>query len=110
MLAWLIWTQRNIVIFGGLIQDPSRLVKRASDFLDEFKQSQVQLAVTTTRARCSRWTPPFGSSFKLNFDATIFQDIKASGFGAVIQNSLGEIMAALSARGPPVHDSEEAEV
>ena len=39
--AWLIWTQRNAVIFGGVIQDPSRLVKRAGEFLEEFKQSQA---------------------------------------------------------------------
>ncbi|XP_065637444.1 uncharacterized protein LOC136070855 [Quercus suber] len=91
--AWLIWTQRNTIIFGGMIQDPSRL-----------------LAVTSGRVRCSRWTPLSGSSFKLNFDAAVFQDIKASRFGAVIRNYLGELMAALSARGPPVEVSEEEEV
>ncbi|XP_075649914.1 uncharacterized protein LOC142620431 [Castanea sativa] len=108
--AWLIWTQRNSVVFGGVIQDPSRLVKRAGEFLDEFKQSQVQLAVTRVETRCSRWIPPLGSTFKLNFDAAIFQDIKSSGFRAVIRNNQGEVMAALSARGPSVQDSEEAEV
>lgn len=110
MQVWLIWTQHNTVILGGKIQDPSRLVKRACDFLDEFKQSQVQLAVTTATAKCSRWTPPPGSSFKLNFDAAMFQDINASGFGVVIRNGLGEVTASLSTIGPPVHDSEEAEV
>ena len=96
--------------FGGVIQDPSRLVKRAGEFFDEFKQSQVQLAVSTVSARTSRWTPPPSLSFKLNFDAAIFQDGKASGFGAVIWNNVGEVMAALSASGPPILDSEEAEV
>ena len=96
--------------FGGVIQDPSRLVKRAGEFLVEFKQSQVHLAVSTVSARSSRWTPPSGLSFKLNFDAAIFQDGKASGFGAVFRNNVGEVMAALSARGPPVLDSKEAEV
>ena len=93
-----------------MIQDPSRLVKRAGEFLDEFKQSQAQLAVSTVNARSSNWSPPSRSNFKLNFDAAIFQDYKATGFGAVIRNNEGEVMAALSARGPPVQDSEEAEV
>ena len=108
--AWLIWTQRNTVTFGGVIQDPSRLVKRAGEYLEEFKMSQVQLAVSTVRARSSRWIPPPCLSYKLNFDAAIFQDGEASGFGVVIRNNGGEVMAALSARGPAVSDSEEAEV
>ena len=61
-------------------------------------------------ARCSRWNLPLGSSFKLNFDAAIFQDCKALGFRVVIWNNLGEVMAALLARGPHVQDSEKAEV
>ena len=110
MQAWLLWTQHNTVTFGGVIQDPSRLVKRASEFVDEFKQSQVQLAVSTVTARCSRWNLLLGSSFKLNFDAAIFQDCKALGFRAVIWNNLGEVMAALLARGPQVQDNKEAKV
>ena len=110
MQAWLLWTQHNTVTFGGVIQDPSRLVKRAGEFVDEFKQSQVQLAVSTVTARCSRWNLSLGSSFKLNFDAAIFQDCKALGFRAVIWNNLGEVMAALLARGPHVQDNKEAKV
>lgn len=108
--AWLIWTQRNTVTFGGVIQDPSRLVKRAGEFLVELKKSQDHLAVSTVCVRSSRWTPPSGLSFRLNFDAAIFQDGKALGCGAVIWNHVGEVMAAVSARRPPVLDSEEAEV
>lgn len=96
--------------FGGVIQDPSRLVKRAGEFLEDFKQSQVQLAVSTVSARSSRWNPPPGVSYKLNFDAAIFQDDEALGFEVVIRNNGGEVMAALFARGPAVFDSEEAEV
>ena len=68
------------------------------------------MAVSTVNARSSNWTPPSGSNYKLNFDAAIFQEGMATGFGAVIQNNEGEVMATLSARGPPVRDSEEAEV
>ena len=47
--------------------------------------------------------------FKLNFDASIFQDGGFSGVGAIIRNDRGEVMAALSAKGPPVTGSDEAE-
>lgn len=40
----------------------------------------------------------------------MFTGITTSGVGAVVLNDKGEAVAALSARGPPVLDSEEAEV
>ena len=33
--CWLIWNQRNMVMHGGKVQDPSRLNIRATDLLDE---------------------------------------------------------------------------
>lgn len=56
------------------------------------------------------WSRPSGLLCKLNFDAAVFEGINASGFGAIVRNDKGEVMAAISARGPPVVDSEEAEV
>lgn len=40
----------------------------------------------------------------------MFLDLRTSGFGIVIRNEKGNVMAACSARGPPVVDNEEAEV
>jgi len=57
-----------------------------------------------------KWEPPVGLSYKLNFDAVIFAEIDASGVGVMVRNDKGEAMAALSARGPPVQDSEEVKV
>lgn len=56
------------------------------------------------------WSPPSGSAFKINFDAAIFSNIFSFGFGAIIRNGMGEVMAGLSARGPYVASSEEGEV
>ena len=47
--------------------------------------------------------------YELNFDAAIFSDLKCSGFGAIIRNTTGEVMAGMSANGPYVNSSEEAE-
>lgn len=54
--------------------------------------------------------PPPANHFKLNFYAAIFKDEETSGFGAIIRNESGEVMAALSGKGPPVSCSEEAEI
>lgn len=48
--------------------------------------------------------------FKLNFNASIFQDGGASGVGAIIRNDRREVMAALSTKCPPVTCNEEAEI
>ena len=108
--AWLLWNQRNPVTHGGGIQEPSRLVRRAVKLLEEFEEAQQLLGVQTTVTKSATWTTPPENCYKLNFDAAIFKDINASGFSVVIRNERGEVMAALAAKGPPVHDSEEAEV
>ena len=108
--AWLIWSQRNSIIHGGNMQDLSRLNKRATEFLEEFREAQQHLVVPTSIARDTQWNPPSKNGFKLNFDAAIFEDCNALGFGAVIRNGEGEVLAALAARGLPVSNSEEAEV
>lgn len=47
--------------------------------------------------------------YKLNFDTAIFSDLKCSGFGAIIRNTTGDVMAGMSAKGPFVSNSEEVE-
>ena len=48
--------------------------------------------------------------YKLNFDAAIFSGMKKSGMGAIIRNERGEVMAGMSAIGPRIETSEEAEL
>ena len=43
--CWVLWNQRNSVVHGGCIHDPSRLVQRAKDFIQEFCDAQTQLSV-----------------------------------------------------------------
>ena len=110
--SWMIWNQRNVVTHGGIVKDPRWLNNRAREFLDEFHQSREQLHTPTSYSGASvrAWQPPLSPVFKLNFDAAIFEDLSCSGVGAIIRNDKGEAMASMSARGPPVYDSEEAEI
>ncbi|KAK9994865.1 hypothetical protein SO802_024568 [Lithocarpus litseifolius] len=100
---------KNSVIHGGVLQDPSRLVKRAKDFLEEYRGTRELLAVQHTTTLVQNWEPLVGLNYKVNFDAAVFAEEEASGVGVVVRNDKGEAMASLSAKGPPVQDSKEAE-
>ena len=53
--------------------------------------------------------PPTGLAYKINFDVAVFTGSNGSVVGVIIRNNMGEVMAALLARGPSVRDSKEAE-
>ena len=96
--SWLIWHRRNTVLYGSNRQHPRQLNQRVTDLLSEFREAQSSLAVPLIRPSfLQNWKPPAGQLFKLNFDASIFEN--GSGVGAVIRNATGEVMAALYQRG-----------
>ena len=108
--AWIIWNQQNGLIHRKKLQAAELLIKRAQNFTAEFRQANIQLSVSVTIPAPTRWTAPPLGHFKLNFDASIFQEGGASGIGAIIRNNRGEVMTSLSTKGPPVACSEEAEI
>ena len=56
------------------------------------------------------WQPLQGNFFKLNFDKVCFDNGVALGYSAIVRNGNDEVMAAISAKGGAVKDSEEVEV
>ena len=82
------------------------------DYLREYTDAQDYLSVPDPIHAPAQqtWQPPSGPLFKLNFDGACFDDGAASGYGAVIRNDKGEVMAAKAVKGGVVHDNEEMEV
>ena len=70
----------------------------------------MQLGISGMCGSVEVWRPPVGLLYKVNFDVAVFTNSNSSGFRVVIRNNLREILAAMSAKGPAVVDSEEAEV
>ena len=57
--AWLILNQRNSLLHGGKLKNPSCLNKRAEEYLEEFKRAQAQLAVQSRQQPIAEvWQPP----------------------------------------------------
>lgn len=108
--AWIIWNQRNTMVHGGNMKEPGWLNRRAAEYLDEHKKAQDNLMIMSTAASRHIWQAPPPAEYKLNFDAAVFPDLQCSGFGAIIRNANGEVMAGMSAKGPYVHSNEEAQV
>ena len=112
VICWQIWYQRNTVIHGGVFQHPSSLAKCVVDYLKEYTNLLDFLRVPDLIHAPAQqtWQPPQGSVFKLNFDGACFDDGAASGYGAVIRNEKGEVMATIAEQGGAVRDNEEVEV
>ena len=89
-----------------------RSAQRAVDYLKEYTAAQDSLHVPIPNhvPVQQTWQPPLETLFKLNFDGACFDEGTALGYGAVIRNEKGKVMAALAIRGGAVRDSEEVEV
>ncbi|XP_065631571.1 uncharacterized protein LOC136068397 [Quercus suber] len=44
--SWIIWNQRNCVLYGGIIQHTGRLNQRAKDYLGEFREHSFGVLAT----------------------------------------------------------------
>ena len=87
------------------------MITRARELLEDFRTAQDQMRTETAmQPTRDTWQPLPQSVFKLNFDVAVFSCLNSSGFGAVIRNDKGEVMAAMAAKGPAVLCSEEAEL
>ena len=96
---------------GGKLKDSSSLNKRAEEFVDEFKHAQNHLSIQTRQQLNGHvWQPPPQSEYKLNFDATTFSGLDRLGYGAIIRNDKGEVMAAMTTNGSKVSTSDEVEL
>ena len=92
VLCWLLWHHRNRVVHGSILQDLGTLNGHTRSLLVEYLEARTQLELPVfpvTNGPSQQWQPPKGSMYKLNFDATVFNDISTSGVGVVIRNGGG---------------------
>ncbi|KAK9988783.1 hypothetical protein SO802_029022 [Lithocarpus litseifolius] len=97
MLCWGLWKYRNERRHGGVRGTGLDIVRSSLRMLDEFRlaneKPQPMRASTTMEVK---WCPPQPGSYKVNVDGTVFTKRKQVGFGVVIRDSAGEVIAALS--------------
>ena len=79
--------------------------------MEDYQRAQTRLNAQPRQQPYEEvWKPPPSEAYKLNFDAATFPDLGRTGIGAIVRNEKGEVMAAMSACGPAVQTSDEAEL
>ncbi|XP_060959198.1 uncharacterized protein LOC115699988 [Cannabis sativa] len=98
-VVWLIWNNRNRALRRQPQNQTHAIVNLANCFLAEYKSAastqNPQIYASRTPSATS-WTPPDPSRLKLNVDAAVPKDSSKVGFGGVIQNSDGLVVAAVA--------------
>ncbi|XP_042954734.1 uncharacterized protein LOC122291157 [Carya illinoinensis] len=96
-----LWTRRNIRVFEGKFDSPSRVIIGAISSLRSFQASRTKMYQTkgsnTKRRKDTKWKPPDEGVSKVNFDAAIDKAKNRLGLGIVARNHMGEVLFSLSA-------------
>ncbi|XP_060974687.1 uncharacterized protein LOC133039759 [Cannabis sativa] len=120
---WAIWTERNKVVHGSTARSAQNLATFASVWLQNYRAAQQhhastastsaaphqqpQATTTSTSApaashqqraqtQSQSWSPPTPGGFKLNVDVAVNPSMNTTGVGAVIRDSNGHVVAAMS--------------
>ncbi|KAK9278236.1 hypothetical protein L1049_027798 [Liquidambar formosana] len=94
---WAIWHNRNLVVFEGVRKEPQYTAYVAQRYLAEFMAVQ-EGGMAGPKGPSVRWKPPAVGRFKLNADGALFKEASCVGFGVMVRDHEGQIIAAASKR------------
>ena len=96
MVFWCIWEHRNAKIWNKSRMLESQFIDSALSLLDQWEQSHMPASTNMghNHANGKKWEPPKQGLFKCNIDAAISQRDQRIGFGCIVRNEKGEMIAA----------------
>lgn len=92
--CWKIWEVRNQKLWNNQSAHPRTMVDSARSFLEAWSTVQKPNHSPRSHSAHERWKNPPEGRLKLNVDAAINSNFKATGLGCILRNSLGEFVAA----------------
>ncbi|XP_059441844.1 uncharacterized protein LOC132174168 [Corylus avellana] len=94
-----VWLRRNEAVFEGTFVHPSILVQRTSTAVEEFAKANAvedKLRARNVMAVEEVWRPPCHGWWKVNWDASLGKEQGWMGFGVVVRDDRGQLLAAYS--------------
>ena len=95
-MAWCLWQRRNRLQMNQSVWPLHEIGDRAKGLVIEFFDTNKQEARSRVQSPPVRWVPPEGHSYKVNYDAAIFDLLGYAGLGVVIRDCIGHVIASLS--------------
>ncbi|XP_040988934.1 uncharacterized protein LOC121236549 [Juglans microcarpa x Juglans regia] len=97
-IAYHVWRRRNIFLFEGKFENPSRLAQAALQLTKDFKEANDSKQTGVDPGRpigTNSWSPPPMNVYKANRDALVDRVHNRMGVGVVIRNWEGLVTATL---------------
>jgi hypothetical protein len=99
LVARQIWHRRNSMVFSRKFMSPKVMVRTVSDQLGAFISANQHIRAQplgNRRVPPSHWTKPPQGFVKINWDAAVDSNRKRIGFGVIVRNHEGDVLAMIS--------------
>lgn len=95
--AWAMWGNRNEIRMGGQRKAGRVLLQWTTQYLEEYyAATDTNPDTSSPCVQVISWSPPQGSTYKVNVNRAMFPDLKEVVIGVVIRDDKGRVMEALS--------------
>lgn len=96
-LVWSSWHERNKFVHGGRLKEP-KFIEDVGLWLSSCQQAQSSSSSSQTLPQSTdkKWRAPNEGCLKMNVDASVVAGMDKIGPGAVIRDSQGFVMGAMS--------------
>ena len=101
---WVIWTERNNLLWNDGFFSAVNAVQWATKFVDDYQKVQLQ-GGTLKRQGGAKWRNPPSGRLKINFDGSYRAEVGDGGIGVIIRGSDGEFIAARTRYFPHVQSA-----
>ena len=108
MSLWIIWGERNKIIWEGSSFNPQAMASRTFELLREYQLYHPPKVKKNNRI-ASKWETPPSGRLKINIDGFFRPDVEVAGIGMVVRDEVGRCRAAFQRSISPISSFFQAE-
>ncbi|XP_024172006.1 uncharacterized protein LOC112178017 [Rosa chinensis] len=95
MALWVVWMERNNIVWKASVSNPTNMHAWAKSFLHEYKQLHKRQGGKAKRSLI-KWTCPPRGRLKINIDGSFCTETGGGGVGVVVRNFEGTCIATFA--------------